>query len=318
MPIKEIFMLSKKIIDLSIVIPVYNERESLRELVRQIEISTTLSHEYIFIDDGSTDGSFDELIKIKKSINSRFKIIKFRKNLGKSAAMSVGFDKAEGRKVITLDADLQDDPTEFTKLLDKLDEGFDVVVGWRKNRQDPKKKIQGSHLFNWVVSKIGGLNLHDINCGLKAFKKEVVKEIDIYGELHRFIPLLAKQRGFNVTEVPVIHHKRKFGSSKFGSYRILHALLDLITTDFISGFKNRPLQIFGVTGGTLIFFATIILLYLSYLKLLGESIGGRPLLLMGILLFLSGVQVFSTGLIGELIANTQVQKNNYPIEKIIE
>ena len=311
-------MLSKKIIDLSIVIPVYNERESLRELVRQIEISTTLSHEYIFIDDGSTDGSFDELIKIKKSINSRFKIIKFRKNLGKSAAMSVGFDKAEGRKVITLDADLQDDPTEFTKLLDKLDEGFDVVVGWRKNRQDPKKKIQGSHLFNWVVSKIGGLNLHDINCGLKAFKKEVVKEIDIYGELHRFIPLLAKQRGFNVTEVPVIHHKRKFGSSKFGSYRILHALLDLITTVFISVFKNRPLQIFGVTGGTLIFFATIILLYLSYLKLLGESIGGRPLLLMGILLFLSGVQVFSTGLIGELIASTQVQKNNYPIEKIIE
>ncbi len=305
--------------NLSIVIPVYNEKESLSELVAGIEKSLAdsgLTFEYIFVDDGSSDGSFETLVRMKKYAKRAFLIVRFRKNLGKSAALAVGFEKAQGEKVVTIDADLQDDPREILKLIEKLDDGYDMVVGWRVHRNDKKNKIRMSYIFNFVVSKVGGLSLHDMNCGLKAFKKEVADEIHLYGELHRFMPLLALKKGFRVTELPVAHHGRKYGTSKFGSGRIVHAAFDLMTTIFITSFKNKPLQIFGKLGLTCIVLGILPLVYLSYLHFLGESIGRRPLLLLGILFVLSGVQLFSTGLLGELIIHIHAEKEQYPIAEI--
>lgn len=309
-----------KQIAFSIVIPVYNETESLKELVQRLNKTMLRLHkeyEFIFVDDGSTDKTFEELLTLKKESSKQFKIVRFRKNQGKSAAMAVGFDLAQGATIITLDADLQDDPEEFPKLLTKLDEGFDLVVGWRKNRQDPANKIRSSHLFNAVVAKVSHLPLHDINCGLKVLTKSVANEIDLYGELHRFIPLLAANRGFKVTEVEVAHHPRKYGVSKFGSERAFHAFFDLITTIFLTSFKYRPLQIFGPTGALGIFIGIIILLYLTVLHFMGQTIGKRPLLNFGILILLFGVQIFSTGLLGELISNSHMNKKHYPTSEII-
>ncbi len=307
-----------KKIDISVVVPVFNEQNSLKELVKSINNSLPdFSYELIFVDDGSSDDSFSQLKKLKTQYQFPFKIIKFRTNQGKSAALSVGFSYCQGEKIITLDADLQDDPAEILKLLKKLDEGYDLVVGWRKERQDPKSKIRSSHLFNTVVNKIGHLSLHDINCGLKVIKKEVAQEIDLYGELHRFIPLLAANRGFKVTELEVVHHQRKYGVSKYGHERVVHAFFDLISTIFLTSFRYRPLQIFGLTGFISILIGFVIMIYLSYLRFLGQTIGRRPLLFLGILFFLFGVQIFSTGLLAELINSHQASKNRYPISDII-
>lgn len=309
-----------KKIELSIVIPVFNEHESLQELVRGIDDSLariTKNYEYIFIDDGSTDGSFGELKRIKNKSKVPVVIIRFRKNSGKSAALAVGFEKALGEIIVTMDADLQDDPEEILRMLSRLKSGFDMVVGWRTKREDRKGKIRLSKIFNFFVSKAGGVSLHDMNCGLKVFRRAVADEIDLYGELHRYIPVLAASRGFHVTEVPVVHHERKFGSSKFGTGRIFHAAFDLITTMFLMSFRNRPLQIFGPIGLLFIVSGIIPLLYLSYIHFLGQSIGTRPLLQLGILFMLFGVQIFSTGLIGELIISIRSHKGNYPIEEIL-
>ncbi|MCL5675678.1 MAG: glycosyltransferase family 2 protein [Patescibacteria group bacterium] len=305
--------------ELSLVIPLYNEKESLRELIDKTDSALkNYVFEYIFIDDGSTDDSFNELIRIKKDRKSAFKIVRFRKNQGKSAALSVGFKMAGGEKIVTLDADLQDSPEEIPGLLKKLDKGFDLVIGWRKDRQDPKNKIRLSHFFNAVVCRAANLSLHDMNSGLKVMKAEVAKEIELYGELHRFIPVLAVGRGFSVGEEPVRHSERKYGSSKFGRERIFHAVFDLITTSFLISFKNRPLQIFGPLGFLSGSIGLVILFYLSYLHFIGESIGRRPLLFLGILFVLFGVQIFLTGLLGELIISTHIQKEKKPISEIVE
>ncbi len=309
-------------IKLSVVIPVFNEEDSLAELVRAL--SKTFSKnpettELIFVDDGSTDNTFQVLAELKKDYKHPFKIICFRKNEGKSAAMSVGMAQARGERIVTLDADLQDDPEEIHKLLSKMDEGgFEMVVGWRENRQDPQGKIRSSFVFNNVVAQIGGLHLHDMNCGLKALTKNVALEIDLYGELHRFLPLLAYKAGFKVTEVPVVHHFRKYGVSKFTRSRILHAFFDLISTLFLLSFKNRPLQIFGLIGTFFIAIGLLILAYLSSLHFMGESIGSRPLLQLGILFFLFGFQIFSTGLLAELLVKLSGNKSNYGIKEIVE
>src|SRR5258706_1393777 len=308
-----------KKIDYSIVIPVYNEQESLPELVEIIEKTLQDGRgmfEYVFVDDGSTDRSFEVLLRIKKKLKRPCTVVRFRKNLGKSAALAVGFKRAKGEKIITMDADLQDDPREISKLIKKLDDGYDMVVGWRVNRNDKKSKIRMSYLFNFIVSWVGGLSLHDANCGLKAFRRSVAEEIHLYGELHRFMPLLALKKGFRVTEVPVAHHRRKYGMSKFGSVRIVHAAFDLVTAIFITSFKNKPLQIFGKLGLTCIILGILPLIYLSYLHFLGQSIGRRPLLLLGILFVLSGVQLFSTVLLGELIIHIHTEKEQYLIEEI--
>ncbi len=304
---------------ISIVVPVFNEKESLPELVKSLDEMAKKTNdifEYIFVDDGSTDRSFDALIAIKEKFHPPMILIRFRKHMGKSAALACGFQHVAGEKVIMMDADLQDDPNEIPKLIEKLDEGYDLVVGWRKERKDPKGKIRVSHFFNNFVSTASGVSLHDMNCGLKAFKREVIEEIHLYGELHRFIPLLVARRGFRITEVPVIHHPRKFGDSKYGAERVFHAFFDIITTLFISSFETRPIKLFGSIGSVFAVIGIIFLIYLSFLHFLGQSIGRRPLLFFGILLVLFGVQLFSTGLLGELILSLHAGKENYPIEKI--
>lgn len=311
---------SMKRVKYSFVIPVYNEEESLRLLVANVEnflLSHKQSGEMIFIDDGSTDESFQLLETLKQKISTPITVIKFRKNLGKSAALSVGFDQAVGEIIITLDADLQDDPSEIPLLIQKLGEGNDFVVGWRKDRNDKKSKIRLSHIFNTVVSKFSGVKLHDMNCGLKVMRKEVAKEIELYGELHRYIPVLAHARGFRVAEVPVLHHERKFGKSKYGSERMLRAAFDLVTTVFITSFKTRPMHMFGFSGVVVGSVGLIPLVYLTILHFTGVSIIRRPLLLFGIMMVLCAVQLFSTGLLAELLVNLHGKRDHYPVEKVI-
>lgn len=309
-----------KTLCISIVIPVYNEAESILPLVSELDTIARITHktfEYIFVDDGSTDGTFEKLKSLKKKTSAPIIIIRFRKNMGKSAALSVGLSHANSDIIVTMDADLQDDPGQIPVLLQALSDGVDMVVGWRKNRRDAQSKILKSKLFNSIVSNLYGLSLHDINCGLKVMRKAVAGELDIYGELHRFIPVLAKQKGFNVAEAPVSHRPRIHGMSKFGDGRIIHAFFDLAATAFLTSFKTRPLQMFGTIGMAFIGIGIVILTYLSYIHFLGERIGNRPLLLLGALLVLFGVQMFSTGLLAELLTSINAKKHTYPIAEII-
>ena len=304
----------------SFIIPLYNERPSLRELfgsIRTTSKTNVWESEYIFVDDGSTDGSIEELKAIKATAKESITIIRFRKNCGKSTALSEAFRIAKGDIIITLDADLQDDPAEVPKLMAQLDRGYDLVVGWRKKRQDHQGKLKLSYIFNKVVSKLSHVYLHDMNCGMKVMRRSVAEEIDIYGELHRFIPVLAAAQGFTVSEVPIVHHARKYGVSKFGQQRILRAPFDLMTTLFLTTFRTRPLQIFGPVGIGFIGVGVVSLLYLTVLHFMGETIGRRPLLLFGILIILFGVQLLSTGLIGELITKTNIRMEKGPIEEIL-
>jgi glycosyltransferase involved in cell wall biosynthesis len=306
----------------SIVVPTYNERESITELVAKFE---KVDHpkwnilEYVFIDDGSTDGSFAALRALKGKTKRKLILIRFRKNLGKSAALAVGFSHMNGDYFVTLDGDLQDEPSEIPNLLQKLDEGSDFVIGWRKDRQDPYIKRLSSKIFNSVVAKLYHVTLHDMNSGLKAGKRRVSQEISIYGELHRFFPVLAASRGFVVSEVPVVHHPRRFGKSKYSGKRIVHAFFDLTSTLFLTSFEHEPMQVFGATGGIGIIIGFVILVYLSILHFMGQSIGRRPLLFLGMLFVLFGMQMVSAGLIGELVVHKRRNDpQNYPIEEIIQ
>lgn len=309
-----------KKIKVSFVIPSYNEQPSLKELVSSIEKMVS-SHawdvEYVFVDDGSTDGSFDTLKKLKVKSKHNMILIRFRKNSGKSMALAEAFRAATGDVIVTLDADLQDDPMEVPKLMHMLDRGYDLVVGWRKERQDMQGKLRLSHIFNSVVSYVAKVPLHDMNCGMKVMRKAVTEEIDVYGELHRFIPVLASAQGFKVTEVPIVHHARKYGASKFGTERIIRAPFDLMTTVFLTTFRTRPLQIFGPIGLSFIAVGGISLFYLTVLHFMGQSIGRRPLLLFGILIILFGVQLLSTGLVGELVTKTNIRKERRPVEEML-
>jgi len=306
--------------DLSVVIPLLNEKESLEELTAKIAEECSKikkSFEIIYIDDGSTDGSFDLLLELKQRF-TEIRIIRFRRNFGKSAALSEGFRKASGDIVITMDADLQDDPAEITRLINKIEENLDLVSGWKRKRHDPLGKTVPSKLFNMVTRVLSGIKIHDFNCGLKAYRKEVIKAIPVYGELHRYLPVLAHWRGFKVSEIEVTHHARQFGKSKFGARRFLSGFFDLLTVLFITRYHQKPLHLFGFFGMSLSFAGFVILAYLSVLWFSGQGIGNRPLLFLGILLVIVGVQSFSLGLIGEMITSTRERSIQYAIRDEID
>jgi glycosyltransferase involved in cell wall biosynthesis len=304
--------------ELSIVIPLLDEKESLNELYQQIKTviqPLQKTYEIIFIDDGSSDGS-DKVIFTLHEQDKNVKVIQFRKNYGKSAALAEAFARVEGDYVITMDADLQDDPQEIPRLIQKLEEGNDLVSGWKKKRYDPLSKRIPSKFFNWFVSKVAGIRLHDFNCGLKIYRKEVVKTLKLYGQLHRFIPMLAQWQGFRVSEIPVQHHPRKYGQSKFGVSRFTSGLFDLITIVFLSKFKKRPLHLFGVAGLIAFMSGLAISLYLTLERIFTRSyLSNRPILFLGILLIIVGIQFVSIGLLGEMITETQTDQNGVSLRK---
>lgn len=306
--------------DISIIVPLYDEAQSLPELTDQICAATPdRSIEIIFIDDGSRDGSFNVIRKLRDT-RPYIRAIRFRKNCGKSAALSEGFKAALGKYVITMDADLQDDPAEIPRLIATLDEGFDLVSGWKRTRHDPISKTVPSRFFNFVTRLMTGIPLHDFNCGLKAYRSEVVKDVSVYGELHRYIPALAKWQGFTkITEIPVHHHARKYGASKFGLSRFIKGFLDLLTVTFLSRYVKRPLHFFGLIGTLFLLAGIGINAYLTVRWFMGEYLGNRPILFLGILLVLVGFQIISTGLIGEMITHHFHRDRAYPIaEKLGE
>jgi glycosyltransferase involved in cell wall biosynthesis len=236
------------------------------------------------------------------------RVVRLRRNFGKSAALAAGFAQAVGETVVTIDGDLQDDPAEIPRLLAKLEEGFDLVSGWKARRQDPWRRRLPSKLFNWVTGRVSGLRLHDLNCGLKAYRADVVRGLRIYGELHRFLPVLAHYRGYRVAELPVNHRPRQHGRSRYGMERYVRGFLDLLTVSFMGRYRTRPLHLFGGLGLLLGFVGFLVLCYLTVLKIGGSAIGHRPLLLLGVLLVVVGLQLFSLGLVGELMTSHHEQR----------
>ena len=291
---------------LSIVIPAYNEEESLPVLLQQIEL-TLKTHSYnaevVFINDGSTDTTAEVLEALAASAQlSSIQIIHFKRNQGKAEALNVGFSAATGNIVITMDADLQDDPEEIPKLLEALHTGaYDVISGWKFPRKDPFEKRAFSFIFNSVTAWCTGVKLHDMNCGFKAYRKEVAKELHLYGDLHRYIPILAHQAGYRVGEVKVKHHPRRFGVSKYGLKRIPKGFFDLLTVLFITKYLKRPLHVFGMIGAIVTFIGILIGVYLAFVWVMEGGVGFRPLLMLSVLMIILGAQFFSIGLLGELI-----------------
>ena len=298
--------------DVSIIVPAYEEAESLPELADELRAACEeagLSFRVWIVDDGSRDDTWRVVQRLHEK-DPRVAGLRFRRNYGKSAALSIGFNRAQGRYVATIDADLQDDPSEIPRLIDTLEEGYDLVSGWKKDRKDPLSKTIPSRFFNWVTRHFSGLPLHDFNCGLKVYRREVVKNINVYGELHRYIPLLAKWEGHDrVTEQEVQHHPRKHGTTKFGTERFIQGFLDLITVVFLTRYAVRPMHFFGSMGTVAFVVGLGINLWLSIEKLVfGNPIGGaRPLLLLGLLLILFGSQMFTTGLLGEMIIRPRME-----------
>src|SRR6266545_634493 len=290
---------------ISVVVPVHDEERSVALLYDELRSALeplNASWEAIFVDDGSTDGTFAALTRLH-SAEENVRVVRLRRNFGKAAALVAGFDQARGETVVTIDGDLQDDPAEIPRLLAKLDEGFDLVSGWKTRRRDPISRRVLSRIFNRVTSAFSGVRLHDMNCGLKAYRAEVVHGLRLYGELHRFIPVLAHYRGFRIAELPVNHRPREHGRSRYGVERYLRGFLDLLTVSFIGRYRHRPLHLFGGLGLILGLIGTGILVYLSVVKALGHAIGGRPLLLLGVLLVVVGLQFFSLGLISEMLTS---------------
>ncbi|WP_292470443.1 glycosyltransferase family 2 protein [Methanolobus sp.] len=308
---------------LSIVIPVKNEEKSVPILYEQLKyvlLSINRRYEIIFVDDGSIDNTFQNILTLSEK-DCCVKIIKFRKNFGKAEALSAAFKYAKGSIIITMDGDLQDDPLEIPKFIDKIEDGYDLVSGWKYTRHDPITKRLPSIFFNKLTCILTGVELHDFNCGFKAYRKEVTDNINLYGEMHRYIPALAAWYGFKITEITVKHHPRKYGKSKYGFKRIIKGFLDLITVKFLISYSSRPLHVFGVPGimsSTIGFLIGVHLLILKYTKniLLSE----RPLLLLAVLLMLIGFQFISIGLLGEMLTFRQSKDENTSIyiEKIIE
>jgi glycosyltransferase involved in cell wall biosynthesis len=295
---------------ISIIVPVYNEEESLDSFYKVLSKNIPSDSEIIFVDDGSRDKSL-KILKEFASKDKKVRIFSFRKNHGKAEALTLGFQKAKGEKIVTLDADLQDRPEEIDKLLKKLDEGFDLVSGWRKDRKDSKIFINfPSKFFNFLSSFFWGLKLNDYNCGLKAYTIEAAKSLNLYGGMQRFIPLLLYQNGFKVTEISVVHEARRYGKSKYGFSKSFKEFPDMFTMLFLSKYKSKPMHFFGIIGISLILFAVLILLYLTGLWFMGERIGNRPLLFLGILLAISGLQIFFTGFLADLILHFSKQDSN--------
>jgi len=291
---------------ISAVVPVLNELESLPHFLPELQKALQKldkNYEILFIDDGSTDGSLDFLKKMSLR-DKKVKVFSFRRNQGKSEALTLGFQMAKGDYIVTLDADLQDRPEEIQTLYKKALEGYDLVCGWRKDRRDPIQKIISSKLFNGLASVFWGLRLHDYNCGLKLYNKDAAKSLRLYGGMHRFIPLLIFGEGFSVTEVAIEHSKRKFGKSKYGFSKLWKDLPDILTMLFLTKYGRRPLHFFGLLGGLLSFIGVLVLLYLSWIHFTGHSIGTRPLLFLGIVLLLAGLQVLVAGFLADLFLNT--------------
>jgi glycosyltransferase involved in cell wall biosynthesis len=290
---------------ISVVIPVCNEERSVALLYEELQAALEPLGEAwdaVFVDDGSTDGSFAALTRLHDR-HDNVRVIRLRRNFGKAAALAIGFGQAHGDVVVTIDADLQDDPAEIPRLLLKLEEGFDLVSGWKAHRRDPLGRRFLSRIFNWVTGRVSGLRLHDMNCGLKAYRADVVRGLRLYGELHRFIPVLAHYRGFRIAELPVNHRAREHGRSRYGVERYLRGFLDLLTVSFIGRYRHRPLHLFGGLGLVLGAIGLAILVYLTIVKLLGHAIGDRPLLTLGVLLVVVGLQFFSLGLISEMLTS---------------
>jgi len=309
--------------DLSIIVPVYNEEESLPELeawIRRVMEEHQFTYEIIMVDDGSNDASWQVVNQLSaQSVN--VKGIKFQRNYGKSAALNTGFAAASGDVVVTMDADLQDSPDELPELFRMVkEEGYDIVSGWKKKRYDPLSKTIPSKFYNWVTRTVSGIPLHDFNCGLKAYRSNVVKSIEVYGEMHRYIPLIAKWAGFKkIGEKIVQHRARKYGETKFGAKRILSGFLDLLSVSFLGRFGKNPMHFFGTLGTLCIFAGLVILVYLSIAKLMYETYGiaDRPLFFFGILVFIIGTQLFVTGFLAELITRSAADRNQYLIEEKI-
>lgn len=290
---------------LSVVIPAYNEEENvpiLYEKLKKVLDNLGEDYEIIFVDDGSIDGTYQRLKQLAEK-DSRLKVIRFKRNYGQTAAMSAGFEHAKGDVIITLDADLQNDPEDIPILLEKLKEGYHVVSGWRKDRKDPfLSRRLPSMIANWLISKITGVHLHDYGCTLKAYRAEVVKDLELFGDMHRFLPALTKRRGAKITEVVVKHHPRMFGKSKYGIGRTVRVLLDIMLVKFLNEYINKPLYMFGGVGFLLLTLGLFSLFYLIFIKLFFEEpIGRRPLLILSVLLILAGIQLISTGLLAELL-----------------
>jgi len=310
--------------DISVVIPIYNEEENLPILYEKLKnVLDRLNKEYeiIFVNDGSTDNSWN-IIKQLAEKDKRVIGVNFRRNFGQTAAMSAGFETARGDIIITMDGDLQNDPEDIPKLLEKIDEGYDIVSGWRKNRKDAfLSRTLPSRIANALISKVTGVHLHDYGCSLKAYKSEIAKNLDFYGEMHRFLPALSKAIGAKITEIPVNHHPRIYGKSKYGISRTFKVILDLLLVKFLLDYRTKPLRIFGGMGFILSLIGFFILSYLVCIKLcFGHSIGNRPLLTFGVLFFLTGIQLISTGIVAELITRTYYEsqgKRPYIIKEII-
>ncbi len=314
--------------DLSIVIPLYNEEESLPELQRWIDnvCAGRYDYEIIFVDDGSKDDSWEVIEKLCKK-SDMVTGIRFRRNYGKSAALNVGFQQSRGDVVITMDADLQDSPEEIPGLYDMIrEEGYDLVSGWKKKRHDPISKTIPSKFFNWVTRKMSGIDLNDFNCGLKAYRKKVIKSIEVYGEMHRYIPIIAKQAGFTkIGEKVVEHQARKYGESKFGFERFLNGFLDLLSVSFMSRFSKRPMHFFGLWGTVAFIAGFIIAVYILaqkayFLYVIHEPaplVTDSPLFFIGLIAMVIGAQLFLSGFLGELVSRSAPERNDYLIDDVI-
>jgi len=307
---------------ISFVIPLLNEEDSLpmlHQAVTQTAVAISSDYEILFVDDGSTDRSLSVLQELYSQDRHHVRVIQFRRNFGKTSALMAGFARVRGELVVTLDADLQDDPGELPKLLAKMDEGYDLVGAWRAQRQDPISKTWPSRLANWTVSTLTGIRLHDLNCGFKLYCRAVVQDLKLYGELHRYIPVLAHWQGYRVAEVPVIHHQRQFGHSKYGVRRLGRGYIDFLSVLFLTTYLKRPMHLFGMAGSILAVIGALIMLYLAGLWLFGGGIGWRPLLFFGTTALVVGIQLISVGLLGEMLRNiTFRREDEYSIRQVWE
>ena len=309
-------------LDLSVVVPIYNEVESVRDLIVAIANSamlTQLKYEIVCVDDGSQDGSTELLSEIAQR-RSDLRAVILRRNYGQTAAMAAGFEIARGKIVLTLDGDLQNDPTDIPLLIDKLQEGYDLVSGWRQKRQDAAlTRLLPSKIANWIIGKVTGVQLHDYGCSLKAYRAELVADLNLYGELHRFLPALAYIEGARIAEIPVTHHPRRYGKSKYGLGRTIRVVMDLLTIFFMKKFLTRPMHIFGSLGLMAMIAGTLMGLYLTAIKIFfHENIGERPLLILAVLSLVSGVQLFCFGLLAELLMRTYHESQKRPIYRVRE
>jgi glycosyltransferase involved in cell wall biosynthesis len=308
--------------DLSVLVPVLDEVDSIDELAARVTAvaeSLGLSFEIVFVDDGSRDGTTDR-VRGAHQRDPRVKLVRLRRNFGKAAALCAGFDHCRGRLVLTMDGDLQDDPDEIPRLLEALEaDDLDLVSGWKRQRNDPVTKRWPSRLFNWVTRRVARVPLHDFNSGFKVYRREVLEQVSIYGELHRYIPVLASRRGFRVGEIEVLHHPRRHGASKYGWDRLYKGLLDLITVLFITRYTRRPLHLFGVFGLLFLGLGFAVNLYLAILWFQGQTLSNRPLLLFGVLLMVLGFQIITTGLLGEMITFKSFRRtDSYSVKELVE